>query len=524
MSDKYQITDESMQEVFGDQRKYRVPLYQRDYSWDKEKMERLWDDTITNNDDTEYLLGALVVINTQQGHFDVVDGQQRLATLTLMLCAIRDYIYEHTKDASPSKNTILNTITKCISHENEVRLFLSVSDRVCLEKIQKNTNGIKNIRDIKKEIKSDKKFSKSQKWLLGNYAECCRKINTFCEENKIDLENNSGEAIEKLREKLAAILTKNRFAFIKVEDESYAFKIFEALNTTGQKLTQADMVKNYIIHKTKQEDRTHIQQRWEKIMKFDKPDYFLYESLLSRNPNDKRIQIKRLYDIIKEQLQTKNIDDYLGELDEDSKCFSYMENPSQGKTNQEYESKTDLIFTGFNDLGTRYISPVVLAASRRWDFRCDDFNTLCQCLLVFFFRFRTIKDGSTDTVRNIARKITTEILNGKSLNDILKTILIDEKGKQYTQDDEFEKKFTEYAEEISSANVAKYILRSIEEWYRKSDDLSLEYDSYELEHILPQKSKKWNANEFHNESSENIEDFKKRLGNLTLILQPWNGQ
>jgi len=79
--------------IFGDADSYyQIPDYQRSYSWGDEEVEQLWDDIYSamESGDESYFLGAMILIKTKDGYFEVVDGQQRLTTLTILFCVIRD--------------------------------------------------------------------------------------------------------------------------------------------------------------------------------------------------------------------------------------------------------------------------------------------------------------------------------------------------------------------------------------------------------------------------------------------------
>ena len=79
--------------IFGDADSYyQVPDYQRPYSWEDEQIEQLWDDLYSamQSGDESYFLGPMILIRTKDGYFEVVDGQQRLTTLTILFCVLRD--------------------------------------------------------------------------------------------------------------------------------------------------------------------------------------------------------------------------------------------------------------------------------------------------------------------------------------------------------------------------------------------------------------------------------------------------
>lgn len=73
---------------------YVIPRFQRPYSWEKDHVAEFWDDAIVENS-ADYFIGSIVVFKKNDEHFGIVDGQQRLTTITMILCAIRNQYNEY---------------------------------------------------------------------------------------------------------------------------------------------------------------------------------------------------------------------------------------------------------------------------------------------------------------------------------------------------------------------------------------------------------------------------------------------
>jgi hypothetical protein len=71
---------------------YEVPIFQRDYSWDEDNYSRFWDDLdgVMRHDASDYFLGAMVINDAHSPRLSIIDGQQRITTASLLLCALRD--------------------------------------------------------------------------------------------------------------------------------------------------------------------------------------------------------------------------------------------------------------------------------------------------------------------------------------------------------------------------------------------------------------------------------------------------
>ena len=171
----------------------------------------------------------------------------------------------------------------------------------------------------------------------------------------------------------------------------------------------------------------------------------------------------------------------------------------------------------------------ILTASRRWGMDSKEFHIISECLLIFFFKYKIIYDGDPDIVKKVTRTVTKLIIEKKNINEIVNSIILTKDLDVDTKridDEDFSKKFRTYIHR-PSLDIARYILISFEEYLRKVDntDVTVDYNDFELEHILPKDDRNWDQNDFFEDQSynnENIDIFKHRLGNLTLLNSHWN--
>ena len=510
-------------------KQYSIPDYQRKYSWVKDHSQTLWEDVL-NNSNEGYLLGSIVVIKKEE-YYEVVDGQQRLVTLSLMFCAIRDYLHENIKNDTPSKKTLFESIDGKISD-----IKLNEDDHIIFSKIKNDTYHMKN-NSILKVVNG--RLYGSQKNIFNNYKYFCDKFANYCKSHEFDFDGNGEQVIEDIRKMIERISNRIIFSFITALKEDHAFQIFEALNTTGQTLTQANMIKNYLLKKSGNK-KDENKKRWDQILSLfcdSDHDGFLYDSLSSRGINGKItipssneqriISKKKLYQITKEMYQNNlGITSYLEQLEEDKKCALYLRNPDTMEQSELRKIKN--IFIDMKLINAKYIRVPILAASRQYGISSEKFRILSEFLLIFFFKFKIIHDGDPDAVREISKKVTDAINNNKDIKEIIKLILQKKNLSVYENrinDEEFKKDFEEYAHD-SKSNIAKYILIAIERYLRVDDgsDIDVNYNEFELEHILPKNHLKWDVKEFFKSkpTNQDIEIFKERLGNMTLLKKPWN--
>ena len=202
----------------------KVPLYQRSFAWEKENVKELFDD-ITNSYPNEYFIGTIVV--TDKGDYlEIVDGQQRIATISLFFIAVRDFLKE------------IGEVEKANAIEGEFILKQSYRDE---EKKQRLTlNDVDNEFYVKALVRngSANPSRASHDRLMNAYNFLKDHI-----ENEYKSEGLEGllNLVDFLKDKLLIII-------VTVSDDVNAFTVFETLNGRGLILSQTDLIKiTYLI-------------------------------------------------------------------------------------------------------------------------------------------------------------------------------------------------------------------------------------------------------------------------------------
>jgi uncharacterized protein with ParB-like and HNH nuclease domain len=243
-----------LQEVFGSHFIYKMPLYQRPDAWEKEQAEELLNDLLDsvgyeNNSPIKeanpYFLGSIVLIKEDdiaKPISQVVDGQQRLVTLTILLSVIRDLCNEDI--AADLAGFIVQKGSPLLGIQDQYRLTLREEDeKFFREHIQ--THGI-----IEKLANSDPKICKtdSQKNIKYNAELFFNKL-----KSKSKLEN----------EQLARfILSQCYMVVVSTPDSDSAYRIFAILNDRGLDLSHADILKSEIIGKIPQDRKKDYAKLW----------------------------------------------------------------------------------------------------------------------------------------------------------------------------------------------------------------------------------------------------------------------
>ncbi|EMG84853.1 hypothetical protein HMPREF1432_00305 [Helicobacter pylori GAMchJs114i] len=210
-----------------------IPIYQRLYSWEKEQCEQLWDDIIKiggNDKMNGHFIGSILYVldgNTPSSPLLIIDGQQRLTTITLLCIALRDHLndeYELLEKFS-RKEIESYLINNNKDGNKKFKLILSESDKdTLLSLIDKNKR-----KPSEPSVKIMENFKLFEKWISKN--------------------TDKLETIFKGLEKLMIVW----IALGKGKDDPQL--IFESMNSKGIELTQTDLIRNYIIMETETEEK-----------------------------------------------------------------------------------------------------------------------------------------------------------------------------------------------------------------------------------------------------------------------------
>ncbi|WP_121105606.1 DUF262 and DUF1524 domain-containing protein [Helicobacter pylori] len=283
------------------ERQFVIPIYQRLYSWKKEQCEQLWDDIIKigGNDKTNgHFIGSILyvqdsVYTTKHNEFLIIDGQQRLTTITLLLIALRNHLSEEVEILEKfSRKKIENRylINRDEDGDKKFRLILSESDKdTLLSLIDKNKR-----KPSEPSVKIMENFKLFEEWINKN--------------------TDKLEAIFKGLEKLMIV----EISLEREKDDPQL--IFESMNSKGIELTQTDLIRNYIVMETevgKQED--FYNQYWRAMEEDFKQNETLFNRFVRHYLTIKTGKIpkeKRVYEAFKnyQQKEGVKIEDLLKDL------------------------------------------------------------------------------------------------------------------------------------------------------------------------------------------------------------------
>ncbi len=486
-----------------------VPSNQREYSWARDIQVKDFLQDITHamrNRNQSYFLGTVVLTKNKNGVLEVADGQQRLATTTMVLAAIRDYFGDKgdAKTANSIETDFLSSYDR-VKGEDISRLTLNIDD---------NNFFVNNVVLKKHSRQAVNPVRRSHKLILNAYAEI--------KEHVKGIEKQSGEANAKtqLNDLIEYLRSKTRIVKLVVENEETAFTLFETLNDRGLKTSQADLVKNHIF-KLSDNRLTEAQGLWSSMKSAietisDVDDDITMEFLraaccIISGATTKKDVLRKIQAKANNKSEAITV---LSLLEELSKEYAAILNSDHNKWN-EYSDEVRESIKAMNVLGVTQIRPLMLAVSKY--FNKKDTALAFKKLLAWSVRFiiMGIRGGRLDDgYARLANKIyTKEIKNVSELKRESEKIVIG--------DAEFRAAFETTT--VSVAKLARYYLRSLENTARgESNPEFIPNDNtvINLEHIMPQSA----GDNWPQITNQDIETHVNRLGNLILLQADKNAQ
>ncbi|MCQ2845229.1 DUF262 and DUF1524 domain-containing protein [Helicobacter pylori] len=268
-----------------------IPIYQRLYSWKKEQCEQLWDDIIKiggNDKMNGHFIGSILYVrdgNTHSSPLLIIDGQQRLTTITLLLIALRNHLSDEVKilEKFSRKEIESYLINNNKDGDKKFRLILSESDKdTLLSLIDKNKR-----KPSEPSVKIVENFELFEKWINENTGNL--------------------ETIFKGLEKLMIVW----IALEKGKDDPQL--IFESMNSKGIELTQADLIRNYIVMEaeTEKEQKNFYNGYWRAMEEDFKQNETLFNRFVRHYLTIKTGEIpniKKVYKALKDYQQKEGIE------------------------------------------------------------------------------------------------------------------------------------------------------------------------------------------------------------------------
>lgn len=480
---------------------YSVPPFQRNYSWTETEVEQLLNDITETMDEnrSEHFVGAIVVNNSKKPELMLIDGQQRLTTISLLMCAIRDIAKEKGDNelAQAISQSYLGSLN-LRARKTEPKLILNENNN---QFYQENIVESKKFSELE-ELAKKKTLPKHNKLVVDAYLFLYKKV-----QERISKTEEFIEALiqleECIRDKMIAIM-------ISVADEANSYLIFETLNNRGLDLSVADLLKNYLFSKAANR-LPEVQSKWKEINlvvgRFELTKFIRHYWLSKYGV----VSEKELYRKIADEV--RNADDifnFVNQLREAAEVYGAFDSP-QSPVWDSYDSgfKKDLSLLSLFKVSQCY--SVLIAAKE--SLSDELFAKVLRMLVVFSLRYNIICGFNPNKLESAYSKTARYIREQKPKSIKL---IFDQLKEFYPNDADFAKYFADKTITASNIKLARYILSEINSHYMGSKELVANPNGTELnlEHILPQKpSESWLV-EF---SKTDYNQYIDRLGNMTLL-------
>jgi len=490
-------------ELIGNGRIYRVPPYQRDYSWEEEHWEDLWNDLVElrRSPEDRHYMGALVVEGRSDREFQIIDGQQRLATLSILTLAtiwrLRN-IAEGGKESAPNEERAAGLRSRFIGEKDPASLVES-------SKLFLNSTDDGFYQDYLIQLReplNPRGLPRSNRLLWDCFKYFCNRIS----ETPILAED--GKSLAELIAETAGRRSEERL--ITVDDDLNAYTVFETLNARGLELSATDLLKNYLFSRLRvSADLEAFARRWRALIttvQQERFPEFLRFHLLCDEP---RVRSQRLFQLVRSRV-TKPAAVFLlmDALERRAELFSALSDPTHG-----YWIETAAARPHVRELEifrVRQVYPLLFAAWER--FNREDFVRVLKVVAVISFRYTVIGGLNPNALEPVYHRAAKAVLDGSATTLPAVFLLLRE---VYVEDGKFESDFAQYGIATSGIRkkLAKYILSRLE---ADASNRAVDHDTdpATIEHILPENpTEVWEGGFSHDRWESTI----YRIGNLTLL-------
>jgi uncharacterized protein with ParB-like and HNH nuclease domain len=500
----------TISDLFSVKKKYVVPRFQREYSWEKEAIVALWDDVFSNIKvverkctNQEYFIGALVLIGEDKTfEMQIVDGQQRLTTITILLSALVETFKKIGKDKIAS-SIYENYIEGKDDESNPYFKLINETPKPFFQ------TGIQAY----KKVASKKELTEEEKTLNDCYDEYIKKLEkkdvfkNLYDYKLVEASNDDDRYYRILLSIRDQILNYLKVIYVTVSEEEDAYTIFETLNARGVNLSAVDLIKNDIFRnlkdkhpddtaKTKWKNiRTHLSSREDKI----NVDTFFRHFWLSKYTFTSEDRIYRTFKRLSKQ-NTINPDVFLEDLVTSSIVYNKIANPLEIDWKKQEEKvifEKLLAFKLFKVTQVRSLVMAIIDLRESKKVQLTEMVNFLEKLENFHFIFTAICSSRSSGLEAKYSKTSRELRDAKKNSDVIKILnsLVSFLQKKLPS-------ITTFTEDLAMLSyqpdrtLIQYIFRKEESYYRKTKELKTDFIT--LEHIASKKSLLKNRNSIGN--------------------------
>jgi len=481
-----------------------IPIYQRTYSWTEKEVRQLWDDIVRagqNDDISAHFIGSVVYVEkglysiSAQSPLLVIDGQQRLTTVSLLIAALASAIGEGEpiEGFSPRKLRNYYLLNPEEEGERHFKLILSQTDKASLISILKDAPQPKE-----HSIRITENLKLFQELLAGQKED----LQTVC------------KGIAKL---MVVDISLDR-------DQDNPQLIFESMNSTGRELSQADLIRNFILMGLEPELQTRLYESYWRPMElaFGQEAYTTHFDGFMRHYLTVRTgeipKMGEVYDAFKKHARSSSVanagvESLVAELHAYAGHFCAM------ALGTEEDSELNRAFHDLRELKVDVAYPLLLDLYHDYQSQIlsrEDFLKAVRTIESYVFR-RAVCAIPTNSMNKTFANMGKTLKKDRYLESLEAAFLLLPSYRRFPKDDEFKRELK--IKDLYNFRSRSYWLRRLENHGRKE---RVPVDEYTIEHILPQCDNDpekvptvWR--EELGDDWENVwETYRHTLGNLTL--------
>lgn len=467
----------------------------------------MWQDILelTASDDERHYMGALVVEATSDREFKIIDGQQRLATLSILALVVINKLNElagRGMDPEANRERSAALRNRFVGEKDPASLVES-------SKLVLNQTDDGFYQDYLVQIRvpqNTRRLPRSNRLLWECYEYFRKAVSS-----RVEIATDGPGLARLLNETVARQLL---FILITVEDELNAYTVFETLNARGLELSATDLLKNYLFSRVNTPtDLEALERRWRALIATIQqerfPEFLRFHLLCEL----RQVRTQQLYKLVRERVKTPTqIFELMDSLEARAELFAALSDPGHEYWIELSDCKP--FISELNLFHVRQMTPLLFAA---WEKLRRDFASILRIVSMASFRYSVVGGLKPSDLEGVYHDAARAVLDEKAQS--ASQVFLQLTG-IYGSDERFRQSFTQLEIDTSGPRrkLVKYILARLETDLSQKE-CDPETDPGTIEHILPENpSSAWDEAFPPERADRSI----YRLGNLSLLEGPKN--
>lgn len=488
--------------ISGMKLQFYIPVFQRNYSWNEKNCERLFNDILELVEDKSksHFIGSFVYklnkfVDTQYNQFVLIDGQQRLTSLTLILKALHDYLSSF--------------------GEEYIDIMTEISESYLYNKFAKEEK-------LRLKLKPNKEDDENFNLLMKNDFDNIKKESLIYQNYKYFL--NRIKSMKCSTEDFYNALQRLEGVSITLDEKDNPQLIFESLNSTGLDLNDVDLIRNYLLMNCKPEEQDRLyQEYWLKLEMQLNNDFteFVRDFLSLKNGVVTQNGKNKVYFAFRKYYSKSNInlETFLKQWLEYAKSYSMLLKPSD-KKESKYKLENALNDTILLDMRTTYPFLLGILVDHNNNKIGEDEVVQIFRLIESYGVRRSIcgvqggalSQAMASLYKELFEKYQEDFYNDTYVKIATKMVSVNTNA-YFPKDEQFKEEFTR--RDMYSSKLKKYILDKLEKSQQSKEVVNTE--NLTIEHVMPfTLTNEWEKYLNMEDAQEFHEQYKNRIGNLTL--------